>query len=121
MSRSLRSTEGGPRIPPRSFGAGGLGPHFSYFFRIFGVCCRFFGASSPQVAFGDDFLRFLVDFWSILEGFGNDFWTIVRLTLESCDFMKNRVSPWKNQYFFKVGGPKIDKKSMKNLLKKEAN
>ena len=88
--------------------------HFSHFFRIFGVCCRFFGASSSKVAFGSDLFRFSVDFWPIFGGFGTDFWTIFRLTLENCDFMKNRVSPWKNQYFLKFGVPKTYKKSTKN-------
>ena len=31
--------------------------------------------------------------------------------------MKNRVSPWKNQYFLKVGVPKILKKSTTNRCK----
>ena len=95
--------------------------HFSHFFRIFGFCCRFFGAPSSKVAFGNDFFRFLVDFWSIFGEFGTDFWTIFRLIFENCDFMKNRVSPWKNQCFLKVGAAKFHKKSMKNLLENKAS
>ena len=62
----------------------------------------------------------MVDFWSIFGGFGTDFWTIFRLTLENYDFMKNRVSPWKNQYFLKFGVPKIYKKIYEKSIEKQS-
>ena len=38
-----------------------------------------FGTSAPEVAFGNDFFRILMDFWLIFGGFGTDFWRLFAL------------------------------------------